>query len=31
MFEEPKNANLRIKNFLSDEDIKDLAEKIKNV
>ena len=31
IFEEPKNANERIKNFLDDSEIKKLAEKIKNV
>ena len=31
MFEKPKNADEHIKNFLSDEEIKQLAEKIKNV
>ena len=31
MFENPRNANSHIKNFLSDEEIKQLAEKIVNV
>ena len=31
IFEEPKNANERIKNFLDDSEIKKLAEKIKSV
>jgi adenylylsulfate kinase len=31
MFEKPKNADEHIKNFLNDEEIKQLAEKIKNV
>ncbi|MDC0226769.1 AAA family ATPase [Alphaproteobacteria bacterium] len=31
MFEKPKNPDEHIKKFLSDEDIKALAEKIKNV
>ena len=31
MFEKPKNADEHIQSFLSDEEIKQLAEKIKNV
>ena len=31
MFENPTNADLHIKNFLNDEEIKEIAEKIKNV
>ena len=31
MFQNPHNADERIENFLSDQEIKDLAEKIKNV
>ena len=31
MFEEPKNANQHVTSFLTDDEIKLLAEKIKNV
>ncbi len=31
MFEEPKNVNQHITSFLNDDEIKLLAEKIKNV
>ena len=31
MFEKPKNADAHIQSFLNDEEIKKLAEKIKNV